>query len=210
MSEVVIHRLLNKDPETMTGECSVCGLVAIAKAGNGYQCGVKKKAAQKSWRKRNPGKSAADRRRRSEHQLFNRDYLKLTAECVRCGPVAMTPWGRGYACGKRAEELRTRQQQAPQEFCGSCWAEQAGQPRRVKVYLHADGTCPRCDNPASLDLGAELRDMEYGYRRSKEMDGVSEGMHVAYEDEDPYFIPDYESAVAGWQTLGSDRPWNEV
>jgi hypothetical protein len=76
------------------------------------------------------------------------------------------------------------------------------------VYLRADGSCPRCSDPATLDLGAQLRELEYGFDRSGER--VPEGMHVAYEDDDPYDMPDYESAVPGWRTLGSARPWSEV
>lgn len=206
----VIHRLLEKDPQTQTGNCSVCGLVAIRKAGRGFMCAVKKAEAQKSWKARNPEKAAAHRHRRSDHGLFNRDYTKLTAECVVCGPTTMTPWGRGYACSKLATERRSVQEEKPQDYCHSCWAESAGERDRARVYLRADGTCPRCDDPETLDLGGQLRDLEYGYRHSREMGQVPEGMHVAYEDDDPYFIPEYESAVPGWKTVGSDRPWNEV
>lgn len=207
-TEVTIHHLVEKDPSTQTGQCSVCGLVAIRKSGNGFMCAVKKAEAQKAWKRRNPEKVAAHRRTRSEHGLFNRDYVKLTAECVVCGPVGMTPWGRGYACSKLADARRSVQEAAPQTWCRSCWAETASSRERTKVYLRADGTCPRCDDPATLDLGSQLRDLEYGYRTTGER--IPEGMHVVYEDDDPYFMPEYESAVPGWRTVGSDRAWNEV
>lgn len=202
MSDVTIHRLLEKDPETRTGKCSVCGLVAIAKAGNGFMCGEKKKAAQRNWRANNPERSNADRRKKSEHELFKRDYVKLTATCVRCGPVEMTAWGRGYACAKRAAELRAVQEAKPVLPCRECWLIDGD-----KVYP-ADGVCPRCADRRQYDTGSALRDAE---RRAGELDGLGSGFStVDLDTHDAYDVPESESAVPGWRTIGSDRPWNEV
>jgi hypothetical protein len=202
MTTVEIHRLLKKDPLTQTGECSVCGLVAIRKAGNGFMCGEKKKQAQAAWRAKNPAKSSADRRRQSDHELFARDYVALTAKCVKCGPVAMQAWGRGYTCATRAGELRTNQESSPTQPCRECWLIDGS-----KVYP-VDGTCPRCADPRLYDTGAQLRDAEY---RASDLDGVPDGYGVVdLAHDDPYDIPEYESAVPGWRTVGSSRPWNEV
>lgn len=201
-SPVVVHRLLKKDLTTLTGECSECGFVAIAKAGNGFQCAVKKKAGQKAWSQQNPEKARANRRQRSSHELFNRDYVALTASCAVCGPVVMTPWGRGYACATRAAELRTSQESAPNAACRECWIIDGD-----RVYL-TDGVCPRCSDPRLTDTGAALADAE---RRAGQLEGLGSGMTVVdLETDDPYFIPEYEAAVPGWKTVGSSRPWNEV
>lgn len=205
VAPVVVHRLLKKDPQTNTGECSVCGLVAIRKNGAGFICAVKKAQAQKAWRERNPEKAAANRRLKSDHSLFNRDYLKLTAECVKCGPVTMTAWGRGYTCGSRAAELRSVQESAPAEACRECWLIDGS-----KVFKRG-GLCPRCSDPRLSDTGAALRDAEH---RADDMDGTPDGFHtVDLETYDPYAMPEDESAVPGWgrsRVLGSERPWNEV
>jgi hypothetical protein len=203
MSEVTIHRLLKKDPDTRTGECSVCGLVAIRKAGNGFMCGEKKKATQKAWREKNPEKAATNRRQRSPHALFNRDYVHMTAECVRCGPVQMAPYGRGYACGVRAQQIRDGQEVGPQRPCRECWVMDGD-----KVWLRGDGKCARCEDRRQYDTGAALRDAEH---RADQLDGVPAGFSVVdISVDDPYDMPEFESAVPGWRTVGSDRPWNEV
>ena len=199
---VVIHRLVKKDLTTLTGECSVCGFVAIAKAGRGFMCGEKKKSAQKAWRENNPEKAAANRRLRSDHELFNRDYVKLTAECAVCGSVSMTPWGRGYACSTRAAELRTVQESKPTAACRECWIIDGD-----RVYM-TDGVCPRCSDPRLYDTGASMKDAE---RRAGELDGLPSGMTVVdLASDDPYAVPNFESAVPGWRTVGSERPWNQV
>lgn len=202
MSEVTIHSLVEKDPSTMTGNCSVCGFVGIAKAGRGFMCGEKKKAAQRAWREKNPAKSQADRRRRSDHELFDRDYVKLTAKCVQCGPVSMTPWGRGYACATRAAELRTTQETQPVQACRECWIIDGSR------VFPVNGVCPRCADPRLYDTGSALADAE---RRSGELSGLASGMSVVdLVNDDPYDVPEFESAVPGWKTVGSSRPWNEV
>lgn len=201
MSEITIHRLLSKDPQTRTGNCSECGLVAIAKAGNGFQCGEKAKARLKAWRAANPEKAAANRRRQSDHELFARDYVALTAKCVKCGPVGMTAWGRGYACATRAGELRSHQETSPSKPCQECWILDGS-----KVYP-ADGQCPRCADRRLYDTGAQLRDAEASRLEREVPDGF---LVVDLAHDDPYEIPEYESAVPGWRTVGSSRPWNEV
>jgi hypothetical protein len=206
-TEVVIHHLVEKDPSTMTGNCSVCGFVGIAKSGRGFMCGEKKKAAQKAWRAKNPERSAADRRRRSDHELFAHDYVANTATCMKCGPVAMTPWGRGNACAKRAAELRTVQEAQRQEACRECWIID-----EARVYPE-NGACPRCTDPRRLDTGSALRDAEY---RASNLDGLAPGfMTVDLEHFDAEYVSDDDSVVPGWnrrsgRVLGSSRPWNEV
>lgn len=199
---VVIHRLLEKDPQTQTGKCSECGLVAIAKSGRGFMCGEKKKAVTAAWRARHPERARANRRQRSDHELFGRDYVKLTAECTQCGPVGMTPWGRGYACSVRAGQLRQVQESKPIEACRECWILDGD-----KVYP-VNGACPRCSDPRRNDVGSALRDAEY---RADDLDGLAPGFSVVdLEHDSAYDMPANESVVAGWKTVGSDRPWNEV
>lgn len=200
--EVVVHRLLNKDLTTMTGECSVCGFIGVAKSGRGFMCGEKKKAVTSNWRERNPEKAAANRRQRSDHELFRRDYLKLTAECAKCGPVGMTPWGRGYSCSNRASELRAVQESKPAQACRECWIVDGD-----RVYP-VGGVCPRCADGRQSRLGSALRDAEH---RASGLDGVPPGfMTVDLDSLDPYDVPEYESAVPGWRTVGTERPWMEV
>ena len=203
---VVIHRLVKKDLTTLTGECSECGFVAIAKAGNGFQCGEKKKASQREWRERNPAAAKANRALRSDHELFNRDYVKLSASCAVCGPVDMTPWGRGYACATRAAELRTTQEAAPAKPCVECWIIDGD-----RVYL-VGGECPRCkegvDRYVPNHVPRERRD--HGGQAARLAEEF-EGSGFTVYDEDPGAdMPGFESAVPGWRTVGSERPWNEV
>lgn len=187
---MVVHRLLKKDVSTLTAECSECGLVAIRKAGNGFQCATKKALSHKAWANRNPEKAAANRRQKSEHALFARDYVKLTAECVRCGPVQMVAYGRGYTCGNRSRELRTNEQPEPQRYCPDCMALDGD-----RVWLRANGSCPRCtDNTLPV-----YREDDASYQGA--------GFSIHYSDD---YEDDYLSAVPGWRVIGSERPWNEV
>ena len=199
---VTRHSLKNKDLATLTGECSVCGFVAIRKSGNGYQCAVKKAEAHRSWTQRNPEKAASNRQQRSDHQLYNRDYRALTADCSACNrEVDLVMFGAGYACGVRARELRSVQQ----ETLAGQWCRECQIIDGYRVRLTADG-CPRCNDPRLSDLGASLRDAEHNGNRAADQ-GVPAGFHVEREGFDAYAMPEYESAVPGWKTLGSDRPW---
>lgn len=200
MATVTVHRLSGRDEKTLTATCSVCGPVGIAKAGNGFQCEIKKRAGQRAWRQQNPERSTADRRRRSGHELTSHDYLKLTAWCVQCEDhVDLVAWGRGYACGVRARELRTVQQEAPARPCRDCLVLDGD-----KVYP-VDGSCPRCTDPARYDTGLALK---YAEARASDLDGLEAGFMVVDITGDPCeMADDYESAVPGWKTIGSSRPW---
>ena len=194
------HSLVGKDLTNLRATCSVCGPVAIRKAGNGYVCSVKKAESHKSWTERNPDKAAANRRVSSAHTLTDRDYVKLTATCAICGPATMAMWGRGYACAALATERRDVQETRIQEWCRECWAEMEGKPDRTKVYLLADGTCPRHDDLDALDLSLMLKEHE---QRAADWDGIPPGFHEPGPD--PYAMPDYEAAVPGWRTIGGSR-----
>jgi hypothetical protein len=209
MTVVTRHSLTNKDAATLTADCSICGFVAIRKAGNGFQCAIKKAQSHRAWVKRNPEKATANRRLRSTHELFGRDYAALTAKCAICGPVDMVMWGAGYACGVNARALRSTQQTA--QVGGRCRECEiidgpAGAPR-----LRADGSCPRCvegpDRYVSSHVPPERRHRSVGL--AAEYEGA--GFTVVHDDNDPYSLADTETAVPGWRTLGSHtRAWNEV
>lgn len=218
MSENVRHRLTEKDVETLTANCSVCGFVAIRKSGTGYQCAIKKAQSHSTWASANPEKAAVNRRHRSEHLLTNKDRDNMTARCQKCGDVKLVPWGRGVVCGNLAAIRRNVQEASSQGACRECWIIDGS-----KVWLSADGTCPACKawdarnepRPAERrDPGrrseADLRFIGY----DPEFDGGEAEPYGAgfsiVGDVDPYEIPEYESAVRGWKTLGSGKPWNEV
>lgn len=208
------HSLSDRDLSTMTASCSVCGPVGIRAAGNGYQCSVKKAAGHQSWAKANPEKAAANRRARSDHRLSGRDPQARRAVCSVCGPVDMTPWGRGFACSKLAASRRTVQEKAPTGHCSECRIID----ERL-VWLRADGSCPACSSRDDRwsHIPAERRDP--GGRQAADLDWL--GLEVDEDepygtgfsfsgDPEAYTVPERESAVPGWKTLGSDRPWNEV
>ena len=218
MTPIVRHRLTEKDTETLTAHCSVCGFVAIRKSGTGYQCAVKKAQAHKTWAGANPQKAAVNRRHRSEHLLTNKDRDNMTARCQKCGDVKLVPWGRGVVCGNLAAIRRNVQEASSQGACRECWIIDGS-----KVWLTADGVCPACTAwdassgprpPERRDTGgrdaADLRfigfDPEFD---ATDPEPYGAGFSIAGEV-DPYDIPEHESAVRGWKTLGSRRPWNEA
>lgn len=205
MTEVTRHRLTDRDTATLTANCSVCGFVAIRKAGNGFQCAVKKAETHRAWAKANPAKVSANRQSRSEHNLSARDYKRLLAWCSKCeSTVDLTMWGSGYTCGVRARELRSLQQ----ETLAGQWCRECQIIDGAKVRLRADG-CPRCNDPRLSDLGASTKDTEHNMRHGYR-DAVPAGFHVERESFDPYGDLGYESAVQGWKTIGSERRWDEV
>jgi hypothetical protein len=205
--KTVIHRLTNRDEKTLTGECSVCGLVAIRRAGNGYRCAVKLAEKHSAWAKKNPAKARANRRSKSDHKLFAHDYVAAKATCAVCGPVDIVMWGAGYACGPHARTLRTVQQDAlAGQKCRECAIIDG---YTYAPRMRADGTCPRCSDPRVADTGAMLRDQEHNALHGSP-DRVPAGFHVVHPDGDPADMPAYESAVPGWKTLGSSRPWSQA
>jgi hypothetical protein len=132
------HSLAEKDTQARTALCSVCGSVGIYPAGRGWVCLNKKKASAAAWAQANPEKAHASRTTRSAHRLISR---KDTAgECAVCGPVEAVPYGRGWACGKRAAELRKTQQAHPARRCVDC-----------NMWIDSRGTAARCAGCAELN-----------------------------------------------------------
>ena len=211
------HRLTNKDLSTLTATCSVCGPVGIRKSGTGHQCAIKKSQAFKDWASANPEKAAVNRRRKSEHILTRKDRQNMTARCQKCGDVKLVPWGRGVICGNLAGIRRTVQESSSRGACRECWLIDGS-----KVWLRGDGSCPACSAwSPSLEVRPEERrdpgDREAGelkrlgfYEPGEFTEAYGSGFSVAGDLMDPYQIEDYDSAVPGWRTLGSERPWNEV
>jgi len=115
-TETKRHSLSDRSVAGMTAHCSECsGRVAIARVGNGYQCKTAKANSIRAWRLRNPEKAAANRRVRSEHQVVNRDPEARTGFCLKCeAEVGLVPYGWGYLCKTRAEQLRRNQESSPQ------------------------------------------------------------------------------------------------
>lgn len=223
------HSLSGKNIENLTGVCSVCGPVAIRRSGTGYQCATKKAQSHKAWVSANPEQAAANRRHRSQHVLADRDRQNMTATCSKCGPVKLTPWGRGVICANLAATRRTVQEKSSQGTCRECWIIDGS-----KVWLSADGTCPACkawDGSSWSDVGRgaghddyvgtapprptrtngwldEVTRLGLPWTDEPYRSGFTITHPLAREGGDP--MPDYETAIPGWKTLGSKKPWNEV
>ncbi len=185
---MVIHHLTDRDLETRTAVCSVCGPVGVIKAGNGWTCATRHGRAARRRARLVPRSRSTGR---SPHHLTDHDPESRTGTCPVCGPVSIVPWGRGWACAQRATELgRVRQQEAPQEWCQDCRAADG-----TLVWLPTEGPCPRCG--AGSDLARGLRELEDA---RKAMEGLPPGFHLTGGD--PYEMPEYESVVPGWKTIG--------
>lgn len=195
------HRLTEKDTEARTGVCSVDGPVKIRKSGTGWACAVRANAAARASKKRNPS-----RRRSSDapHRLTWFDAETRTGTCPVDGAVEIVPWGGGYVCRNRATELGVTNPQAEvQRHCKDCVSDD-----HTFMWLDADGNCPRCSQQ-SLNAGfAEMFDLAAEKRRFFEWAGIDidpadpDGGWIFATPGDPYAMPEYESAVAGWKTLG--------
>lgn len=184
------HRLTAKDTTCRTAVCSVCGPVRILRAGNGWVCATKHREHQRAHRRRNPGRPRSQST--NPHRLEAIDHQTRRSSCSVCGPVRVVPWARGWICPTRAAELgRVVEQAEPQPYCRDCAAADG-----VRVWLDADGTCPRC---AETDLSIELAKLA-AHQRSVPEDATQAGLHIIGMG-DPYEMLDYESAVPGWRTI---------
>lgn len=149
------HRLADKDRDARTATCSVCGPVKILPAGRGWVCATKKRAQKAEWAAANPERVAASRARPGAHRLT---YIALDArgsqtklaDCSICGAVVAVPWGRGWICKTRAEELRKIHQNAPAQRCRDC--------KNWQTTL-TEGRCPAC-----LLLSTPHRSLDSMYR----------------------------------------------
>lgn len=188
------HSLTDKDPVTLRSTCSVCGPVKMQRAGNGYACANRANATSRASKRRHPNR---ERRSKTEHRLTWKDPESRTGTCAVCpDPVGIVPYGRGWACpnGEEASK-RVNHQDAPQAYCRDCLVADD-----VLVWL-TDGACSRC---ADTDLNAMLARHADSRRTSSLLtkEELEAGFHLEGVVVDPEWMPDYESAVPGWKTLG--------
>ena len=185
------HSLTEKDTEKRTGVCSVDGKVKIQRSGTGWACGVKANATSRESKRRKPD---FGRGKESEHKLTFSDPVTRAGACPVCGAVEIVAYGRGWACPNTpGAKARVNQQDAPQEHCRDCMAADG-----VLVWKSVDG-CARC---AETELNALLAQQAADERVMARLDQDDwGGMHLEGLI-DPYYVPEYESAVPGWRTLG--------
>ena len=185
------HHLTEKDLETRTAVCSVCGPVDIRKASRGWQCGVKKRAGSREWMQANRGRRSEAR---SPHRLDWKSTETGDGLCSECGPVKIVAYGRGWAC---AEGTTRRAQGAPTPYCPDCRDDDG------KIIPLADGRCPRCVMSLNQQLLADA-DLHRQIDRSGYVDEAAPLVPLVVGHwADPYQMPDFETAVPRWKTLGS-------
>ena len=184
------HSLTNKDRAQLLADCSVCGpRVAIRLNGRyGIVCLEARRAASRNYKKAHPERVRQQKLAASPspHRLEVRTGEADT--CQVCGPVQPKAWGRGWICPTVISDKGWKVTQvAPQPQCSTCPA-----------YLDRFGVCPRC----SADQVQWMPDEARSKKRHLEMTGpyIAAGFTIA-DFETP--LPKDETAVPGWQTLGS-------
>lgn len=177
----MIHHLTEKDPELRRAVCSVCGSTDIKPAGRGWRCATKSRLDNRLYFRDHPERRS---KKESAHRLED-------GECAMCGPVQPVPYGRGWACPNG-----TTRRQANPNLCRDCL--DVGD--RVDLV---DGWCPRC----SRSLNQILLD-EADTHRQLAAAGLGDwsGFSLVGGWLDPEYMPDYETAVPGWKTLGRRTP----
>lgn len=184
------HRLTEKDIESRTAVCSVDGEVRIYRSGRSWVCATKQNTYTRRYLRRHPDKRGGSS---NPHRLGWTDPGSRKAECAKCdGVVDVVPVGRGWMCQARAVEIgRLRSEPEPQAYCRDCADEGT-------VIPLVDGECVRCAKSLNLQL-LELAATE---RELADADIDAMSFSIAGQWVDPYRMPDYESAVPGWTTLG--------
>lgn len=197
------HLLTDKDTSARTASCSVCGPVEIrpVNGGRSWICLNKKRASADEWREANPERTAEGRRRVSEHHLSEYSLTTRQGECPVCGPVAIVPFGRGYACANRAAELRSSVQEelVRCSICGHQTSEDnpvvdgacgfhRGRNWGTRELAHGMGTFFRYDETIEQAISVVAQ-------------GGYTGSHQGYEQRAAQ-MRNTEKAVPGWKTLG--------
>lgn len=190
----MIHHLADRDTAKQTATCSVCGPTEMTRSKRSWICATRQRERMRAWMARHPDRRSGAR---SAHRLEWRDPELGDGLCAECGPTKIVAYGRGYAC---ANGTTRRGQAEPNPYCPDC----RDADRRIVPLV--DGDCPVCSMTLNQQLaaGADLR-RQIG--RAGYHDGAEAGVPlVVGQWADPYKMPDYESAVPGWQTLGSRTP----
>ena len=190
---VVRHSLSGVDREAMVAYCSACtAVVSVQRSGNGLTCREANRQAKARWKASHPTRHLADRKRpRSAHRLSDR--VGEMATCAVCGPVTAIRKGRGWMCKNRADELGWSADEEIAPRCADCLS-----------WLTREGECPSCDDRMGTDLAYGLLVMEHAYRFATpvaETEFLERDGPLVLTDEDEFAVP-------GWETLGSDEPWD--
>ena len=164
----------------------------VQPVGNRYACREARRQARLNYKIAHPGRVGMATR--SKHRLSEREGTQ--AICAICGPVEAVVKGRGYMCRNRAHELGWtvfEEQPAPGR-CPVC-----------RTWRLKTGECPSCVDPIGVSTGLSLMLAEWGRRQPVDT-WIQDDLHYAHEKP----LPEYESVVPRWKTLGSDKSWTEV
>jgi hypothetical protein len=201
------HRLTILDAETRQGLCSICGPIRLARNGKSWVCSVQKADLRASWYNRNKRKAKP-----SAHALVEKDPVNRLGICPIDGPVDIVPFARGWACSVRAAELNHHQAE-PHAKCSVCGNFDS---RHNPVSPTGSQGQLRCEACARLlyqgtepNVLADTSVIAAAFGSSVGRDGHQGGGHSGahmvsnFEWLNPEYMPDYESAVPGWKTLGA-------
>jgi hypothetical protein len=192
------HRISEKNTESLTGICSVCGPVAIRRNGKRFMCAVKKQADHAEWAKRNPEKAKANRRSSSAHRISG-------DQCLVCGTVEPVAYGRGWACPNTAAVVRRElQQDTPTPRCAVCRRWDAAE-RPVLA-----GMCRPCADAELVQVMAlsGLHEPERWHDVPRRAEVVAEdmwGLHDVDPDTDDPYYDEPASVVPGWRVIGTEE-----
>jgi hypothetical protein len=196
------HRLTQRDPETRTAVCSVCGPTRMTRNGKSWMCSNKKADLLASWHNRGGRKRYPP----SPHALTWRDIELGIGLCPIDGEVAIVPFARGWACKVRATELGGWRQY-PALRCTVC-SKYDSRHNPVSSTSSTEALCAGCrearrNGPTPRDWVAPINlGVVYGLEA-----GGDVGAHFVVDADwlNPDWMPDHESAVPGWKTLGAKQ-----
>lgn len=196
------HRLSHIDKVKRSGTCSICGPVRIFRNGKYYMCGVKKAELRRAWFNKHGRKAKP-----SPHALLQKDPVTRLGVCPIDGPVEIVPFARGWACKIRADELGGGRAE-PAKKCYLCgkYDSQHNPVSSTELrdmcegcarLMHSGPTPARAEQAEATAVGA-------AFDRSPS-EGGNLGAHMVsnFDWLNPDYMPDYESVVPGWKTLGA-------
>jgi hypothetical protein len=192
------HRLSAINPSSLRAFCSRCGETECRRSGEGYVCLNARRDAQQRWRREHPERDATTKGP-SPHRLTWKDLTTMTGGCPIDGVVPIVAFARGYTCGVRAAELRSKQQSEPTPRCMECGRFATGYNE-----VSPTGLCQRCAKDLDWATTQWSREGDVGQLRDRGLSSDAYRLLSEYDLHHPEgYVPDYESAVPGWKTLGA-------